>query len=80
MSMCDFPWLLSNVLDKKTAKPLGGAERYVILPKERTGSSAKIGILGIIADHWLAADYTNFKPAKSLWILVKIEHIFNRKT
>ncbi len=54
MSMCDFPWLLSNVLDKKTAKPLGGAERYVILPKERTGSSAKIGILGIVELEWIA--------------------------
>ena len=30
MSKCDFPWLLSNVFDKHTGKPLAGAKETYI--------------------------------------------------
>ncbi|MBA3356499.1 MAG: hypothetical protein H0U18_11325 [Pyrinomonadaceae bacterium] len=39
-----FPWIAANVIDKKTGKPFGGAESFVI----REFGGVKIGILGLV--------------------------------
>ena len=50
---CNFPWLLSNVIDKSTSKPLAGAHRYLVLPPERCGG-VKVGIIGLVEIEWIA--------------------------
>ncbi|CAN5733528.1 5'-nucleotidase C-terminal domain-containing protein [soil metagenome] len=39
-----FPWIAANVIDKKTGKPFGGAESFVI----REFDGVKIGIFGVV--------------------------------
>ncbi|MCM3871211.1 MAG: bifunctional metallophosphatase/5'-nucleotidase [Pyrinomonadaceae bacterium] len=39
-----FPWIAANVIDKKTGKPLGGAQSFVI----REFDGVKIGIFGLV--------------------------------
>ncbi len=39
-----FPWIAANVIDKKTGKPFGGAESFVI----REFDGVKIGIFGLV--------------------------------
>lgn len=39
-----FPWLLSNVLDAHTGKPLGGAERSRMV----TWQGVKVGLMGLV--------------------------------
>lgn len=39
-----FPWLAANVVDKKTGKPFGGVQRFVI----REFDGVKIGIFGLV--------------------------------
>lgn len=39
-----FPWIAANVIDKKTGKPFGGAEPFVI----REIGGVKIGIIGLV--------------------------------
>jgi len=51
----NFPWIASNIVDKRTGEPLAGAVRYVI--KEVNGH--KIGFIGLV-DNWL--DLTSAGP------------------
>ncbi|CAG8514973.1 1413_t:CDS:2 [Paraglomus occultum] len=44
-----FPWLLSNVVDPDTDKPLGGGKKFVVLNK----SGLKIGFIGLVEKEWL---------------------------
>jgi len=39
-----FPWLLSNVVDPDTDKPLGGGKKFVVFNK----SGLKIGVIGLV--------------------------------
>jgi 2',3'-cyclic-nucleotide 2'-phosphodiesterase (5'-nucleotidase family) len=41
---CNFPWLLSNIVDSRTGKQPQGLEKFVVF--ERRG--VKIGILGLV--------------------------------
>lgn len=50
MQQTNFPWLLSNVIDKETNNQLGDGEVYKIF--ERNG--LKIGIIGLIEEEWLS--------------------------
>ena len=50
MSEFSFPWLLSNVLDRKTGKPLAGAEEMI----EMEWNGMQIGIIGLVEKEWLA--------------------------
>ena len=47
--MTNFPWLLSNVLDKHTNLPFGGGKPHMIM--EWTG--LKIGLMGLVESEWL---------------------------
>lgn len=44
MKESHFPWLAANVIDRKTGKPFGGAEAFVI----REFDGVKIGIFGLV--------------------------------
>jgi len=47
---CNFPWLISNVIDKATNKPLaGGLTEHIVVWK-----GVRIGIIGLIEREWLA--------------------------
>lgn len=45
-----FPWLLSNVLDKRTGKQLAGACEYL----EMEWNGVKLGLVGLVEREWLA--------------------------
>lgn len=45
----DFPWLLTNVFDSKTNKPLGDSIDHIILDRD----GVKIGIIGLAEEEWL---------------------------
>jgi len=44
-----FPWLLSNVLDKRTGGQLANAEEYI----EMEWSGHRLGIIGLVEQEWL---------------------------
>jgi len=46
---CNFPWLLSNVVDPRTQKPFGGGQEYHILYRQ----GLKIGFIGLAEYDWL---------------------------
>lgn len=45
-----FPWLMSNVTDVETGKPLGGAQITHIIEK----AGKKFGLIGLVEEEWLA--------------------------
>ncbi|XP_054165032.1 trifunctional nucleotide phosphoesterase protein YfkN-like [Oppia nitens] len=45
-----FPWLMSNVFDNETNRPLGDGKIWHIIDK----SDIKFGIIGLIEEEWLA--------------------------
>ncbi|OQR69207.1 5' nucleotidase-like [Tropilaelaps mercedesae] len=47
---CEFPWLISNVIDNETHRLLADGLEYVIV--ERGGK--KIGLIGLVEEEWLA--------------------------
>ena len=49
--LCEFPWLLSNILAKEgeEEEPLAGAEKYAIT----TVNGVKVGIMGLAEEEWL---------------------------
>ena len=49
MSEFGFPWLLSNVLDKRTGRQLANAEEYI----ELEWSGQRLGIIGLVEQEWL---------------------------
>ncbi len=54
---CTFPWLLSNVLDAHTHKPLGGAKesRVVVI------GGVKVGLIGLAEKEWVKSlAYINY--------------------
>lgn len=45
----NFPWLMSNVIDNETGRPLGsGKKTHVIVH-----NSIKIGLMGLVEKEWL---------------------------
>ncbi|XP_027201811.2 mannosylglucosyl-3-phosphoglycerate phosphatase [Dermatophagoides pteronyssinus] len=46
----NFPWLMSNVIDKNTGQPLGGGKISCIIEK----GNLKIGLIGLIEEEWLS--------------------------
>lgn len=50
MEEFSFPWLLSNVLDRKTGEPLAGAEQMI----EMEWNGMRLGIIGLVEKEWLA--------------------------
>ncbi|KAH7642407.1 5' nucleotidase-like protein [Dermatophagoides farinae] len=62
----NFPWLMSNVIDKNTGLPLGGGKITHIIEK----GDLKIGLIGLIEEEWLSTlvldeddiKYTDFVP------------------
>lgn len=50
MAEFQFPWIISNVLDSRTNKPLAGAEESVELEYH----GMKLGIIGLVEREWLA--------------------------
>ena len=50
MKEFNFPWLLSNVLDKKTGAPIAGAKEYL----EMEWNGMRLGILGLVERDWLS--------------------------
>ena len=50
VDMCDFPWLLSNVNDKATGRPLADGAPFRVF----THGGWKIGLVGIVELEWLA--------------------------
>ena len=49
MSEFGFPWLLSNVLDKRTGGQLANAKEYI----EMEWSGHRLGIIGLVEQEWL---------------------------
>jgi len=47
---CKFPWLMANVLDKKTGEPLGEAGKSVMIKWQ----GRKVGIVGLVEEEWIA--------------------------
>lgn len=47
MSKCKFPWLLSNVYDRCTGKPLAGAKESLIINWE----GVKVSISTVFSQH-----------------------------
>lgn len=45
----NFPWLISNVFDADTKKPLGNVQDRCILEKD----GFKIGIIGLVEFEWI---------------------------
>lgn len=44
-----FPWLMSNVIDNETGRPLGsGRNKHVVVH-----NNTKIGIMGLVEKEWL---------------------------
>ncbi|OTF76588.1 hypothetical protein BLA29_005607, partial [Euroglyphus maynei] len=60
----NFPWLMSNVIDKNIGEPLGGGKITYIIEK----GDLKIGLIGLIEEEWLSTlvldeddiEYTDF--------------------
>ncbi|XP_048484185.1 mannosylglucosyl-3-phosphoglycerate phosphatase [Plutella xylostella] len=49
VSQCSFPWLMSNVIDNETGRPLGdGRITHALL-----ASDHKIGLIGLVEQEWL---------------------------
>jgi hypothetical protein len=48
---CRFPWLLSNVDERATREPLGGALRTAVLDAP---GGWRVGFLGLVAEDWFA--------------------------
>jgi len=46
MKMTNFPWLLTNVLDKNTNQPPIGVERHLVLECKTSG--LRIGVIGLV--------------------------------
>lgn len=46
---CEFPWLLGNLIDKRTQEPLGGGAEHIVLEK----NGLKIGVFGVAEEDWL---------------------------
>lgn len=76
---CSFPWLLSNVFDSGTGKPLADGHEYLVI--HRYG--LKIGVIGIVEQEWLetipslppTVEYRDFvKTAKTLAQTLKNDH------
>jgi len=61
----NFPWLASNLIDKRTGEPLAGTVRYVI--KDING--VKVGFIGLI-DNWL--DLTSPGPNAEYLDYIKV--------
>ncbi|ORY02418.1 Metallo-dependent phosphatase [Basidiobolus meristosporus CBS 931.73] len=63
-SQCTFPWLISNVYDTDTGRPIADGKEYLI--KEHNG--LKLGFVGLVEKEWLdtipslpdTADYRDF--------------------
>ena len=67
----EFPWLMSNVIDNETGRPLADGKVYHIIEWE----GRKIGILGLVEKEWLdtlatinpeEVDYTDYVEAASM--------------
>lgn len=49
VTQCDFPWLMSNVLDNETGRPLGeGRITHVV-----HWAGRRIGLVGLVEKEWL---------------------------
>jgi 5'-nucleotidase len=40
---CEFPWLLGNLIDKRTQEPLGGGHENIVLTK----NNLRVGVFGV---------------------------------
>ena len=49
LSQTNFPWLLSNVFDTRTGKPIVNSLEYFITNK----NDIKIGVIGLAEESWL---------------------------
>ena len=67
----EFPWLMSNVIDNETGRPLADGKMYHIIEWE----GRKIGIIGIVEKEWLdtlatinpeEVTYTDYVDAASM--------------
>lgn len=89
----DFPWLMSNVIDKETGLPLGNGKIFHII----THNNIKIGLIGLIEEEWMDTlgvidvselVYTDFVQAgnelaaklrrKGCEIVIALTHMRNR--
>lgn len=68
MGNCAFPWLLANVVDKASGKPLAGAAPTHVIEK----GGVKVGFVGLAEREWIATlalvpedsvEYTDFVEA-----------------
>ena len=71
MEKTDFPWLVSNVIDNETGRPLADGKVHLILD----WGGRKIGIIGLVEREWLDTlanidteeiDYTDYVDAASM--------------
>ncbi|KAI9286286.1 Metallo-dependent phosphatase-like protein [Umbelopsis sp. AD052] len=51
LKMTNFPWLLSNVLDKNTNSPPIGLKRHLVLNCKTSG--LRIGVIGLVEKEWI---------------------------
>jgi 5'-nucleotidase len=49
LEWCNSKWLLSNLIDKTTNKPLAGAVPHDLIE----WNGVKIGLIGLIEDEWI---------------------------
>ncbi|KAL6074461.1 Snake venom 5'-nucleotidase, variant 2 [Balamuthia mandrillaris] len=49
VSQCNFPWLMSNLIDTATGLPFAGGHRHLVLP----WNGLKVGLIGLVEQEWL---------------------------
>ena len=71
MEKSKFPWLISNVIDNETGRPLADAKVHHTID----WSGRKIGLIGLVEREWLDSlaninqeevDYTDYVDAASM--------------
>ena len=50
MAESDFPWLLANIIDKETNRPLAGAQSTAVI----NHNDVKVGIVGLAEQEWIS--------------------------
>lgn len=49
VAKCEFPWLMSNVIDNETERPLGNGKTTHIIVHD----NVKVGLMGLVEKEWL---------------------------
>ena len=59
-------WLISNLTEEKTGKPVGGLERWIVEEVEANGGKLRIGFFGLAEKEWLGC-FTSLVTEKFIY-------------